>query len=234
MAKLDVARMSTAARESLQARELPDEVDRERLTDYLGGLCAAIGGALARWQSQAILRDVRVEGARASGGRVVGPEVEGLIRGAAPVGWPEYTHPLSSGIRDQVRRFERELRVPNLVWYPALAHVFAAQAAPTLNLPSPLAALAVKARVHLTGPEIYAAMHAQVTQQAGRELPSGIESLMAALCEGFDEVIPAWLDATLVTQVVATGPVPSFAPPEVPGGPVVGGSAAMLRGGGFF
>ena len=59
-------------------------------------------------------------------------------------------------------------------------------------------------------------------------------SLMAALCEGFDEVIPAWLDATLVTQVVATGPVPSFAPPEVPGGPVVGGSAAMLRGGGFF
>ena len=82
MAKLDVARMSIAARESLLARELPGEVDRERMADYLGGLCAAIGGALARWQSQAILRDVRVEGARASGGRVVGPEVEGLIRGS--------------------------------------------------------------------------------------------------------------------------------------------------------
>ena len=143
MAKLDVVRMSAAARESLQARELPDEVDREQLADYLGGLCAAIGSALARWQGQAMLRDVRVDGARASGGRVVGPEVEGLIRGAAPTGWLVYTHPVSSGIRDQVRRFERDLRVPNLVWYPALAHVFAAQAAPTLNLPSPLAALAV-------------------------------------------------------------------------------------------
>ena len=234
MAKLDVARMSTAARESLQARELPDEVDRDRLADYLGWLCAAIGSALARWQSQAILRDVRVEGARASGGRVVGPEVEGLIRGAAPVGWLLYTHPISSGVRDQVRRFERELRVPNLVWYPTLTQVFAAQAAPTLNLPCPLAALAVQARVHLTGPEIYPAMLAQLSQQAGREPPPGIEALMAALCEGFDEVIPLWLESTLVTQVVATGPVPSFAPPEVPGGPVVGGSAAMLRGGGFF
>ena len=30
---------------------------------------------------------------------------------------------------------------------------------------------------------------------------------------------------------VEVGP---FDPPEVPGGPVVGGSAAMLRGGGFF
>lgn len=234
MAKLDAARMSAAARESLQARELPDEVDRERMAEYLGGLCGAIAGALARWQGQAILRDVRVDGARASGGRVNGPEVEGLIRGAAPAGWLVYTHPISSGIRDQVRRFERELRVPNLVWYPALAHVYAAQAAPTLNLPCPLAALAAQARVHLTGPEIFPAMLAQVGKQAGREPPPGIESLMAALCEGFDEVVPLWLDSTLVTQVLATGPVPSYSPPEVPGGPVVAGSAAMQRGGGFF
>lgn len=234
MGKIDVVRMAAAARESLQARDLPEEVDRERMADYLGGLCAAIGSAMARWQGQAMLREVRVDGVRASGGRVTGPDVEGLIRGAAPTGWLLYTHPISSGIRDQVRRFERDLRVPNLVWYPPLAHVFAAQAAPTLNLPSPLAALADKARVHLSGPEIFPAMLAQVSRQAGREPPPGIESLMAALCEGFDEVIPAWLESTLVTQVVATGPVPSFAPPEVPAGPVVAGTAAMLRGGGFF
>ena len=77
-------------------------------------------------------------------------------------------------------------------------------------------------------------MLAQVGKQAGREPPPGIESLMAALCEGLDEVVPLWLDSTLVTQVLATGPVPSYSPPEVPGGPVVAGSAAMQRGGGFF
>ncbi len=234
MARLDVSRLTAAAGESLRAREMPEQIDRERIAQYLDGLCHAVSSALWRWQSQAILRDVRVEGVRASGGRVTGPEIEGLVRGAAPPGWLEYTHPISSGIRDQVRRFERELSVPNLVWYPSFAQVFAAQATPALNLPCPLASLAARARAHLSGQEVYGAVLAQVEQQAGAEQPPGMESLVAALCEGLDEVIPGWLESTLVTQVVANGPVPSFSPPEVPGGPVVGGSAAMLRGGGFF
>ena len=41
MAKLDVARMATAARESLQARELPDEVDRDRLAERFKKFLAA-------------------------------------------------------------------------------------------------------------------------------------------------------------------------------------------------
>lgn len=234
MSTLDLARMAAAARESLQARDLPETLDRERTADYLAGLCTAVGSALTRWQGQALLRDVRVDGVRASGGRVTGPDIEGLIRGAAPDGWLLYTHPISSGMNLQVRRFERALRVPNLVWYPSFGYVTAAQAGPALNLPSPLSALADQARVHLSGAECYPTILDQFEAQAGQETPPGVESLVAALCEALDEVIPQWLATTQVTQVSATGTVPSFAPPEVPGGPVVAGSAAMQRSGGFF
>ena len=37
--------------------------------------------------------------------------------------------------------------------------------------------------------------------------------------------------ASLVTQVIGTGPIPTFAPPYVPVGPVVGGTATSLPGG---
>ena len=40
-----------------------------------------------------------------------------------------------------------------------------------------------------------------------------------------------WQVSTMVTQVTGTGPVPTFAPPYVPGGPVVGGTAIMSPGG---
>ena len=35
----------------------------------------------------------------------------------------------------------------------------------------------------------------------------------------------------MVTNVIGTGPVPTFAPPYVPGGPVVGGVGSMPPGG---
>ena len=65
------------------------------------------------------------------------------------------------------------------------------------------------------------------------ELPASRE-LLAALGKAFDAAIPLWLDTMMVTQVQGSGPVPGFAPPDAPAGPVIGGTGAMQRGGGFF
>jgi hypothetical protein len=40
-----------------------------------------------------------------------------------------------------------------------------------------------------------------------------------------------WQASTMVTQVMGTGPVPTFAPPYVPAGPVLGGVGTMPPGG---
>jgi len=44
-----------------------------------------------------------------------------------------------------------------------------------------------------------------------------------AIAAGFDAVVSLWLPAQQVTNVLGKGPVPTFAPPYVPVGPVVMG-----------
>jgi hypothetical protein len=43
--------------------------------------------------------------------------------------------------------------------------------------------------------------------------------------------VQVWLVSTMVTNVMGQGPIPTFAPPYVPVGPVVGGIGVQLPGG---
>jgi hypothetical protein len=55
--------------------------------------------------------------------------------------------------------------------------------------------------------------------------------LFEAIIDGFQKCFLLWQTSTMVTNVLGTGPVPTFAPPYVPAGPVVGGTAVMTPGG---
>ena len=52
-----------------------------------------------------------------------------------------------------------------------------------------------------------------------------------SIADAFEKVFQIWQTSTQVTNVMGFGPVPTFAPPVVPMGPVVGGLGAMLPGG---
>ena len=47
--------------------------------------------------------------------------------------------------------------------------------------------------------------------------------LFDKFAEGFCMVFDIWKASTMISNVMGTGPVPTFAPPFVPVGPVVGG-----------
>src|SRR3569623_1370390 len=55
--------------------------------------------------------------------------------------------------------------------------------------------------------------------------------LFEAIADAFEKTYNLWKVSTLVTNVLGTGPVPTFAPPSVPVGPVVGGVGTMTPGG---
>jgi len=55
--------------------------------------------------------------------------------------------------------------------------------------------------------------------------------LFESITHGFEQCYNQWKISTIVNQVMAQGPVPTFAPPVVPAGPVVGGIANMIPGG---
>ena len=51
------------------------------------------------------------------------------------------------------------------------------------------------------------------------------------VADAFEKCFQIWQASTMVTNVLGTGPVPSFAPPYVPVGPVVMGTGTMTPGG---
>ena len=69
-----------------------------------------------------------------------------------------------------------------------------------------------------------------ITQLADPGAPYHKE-LFESICDAFEKCYTTWKATTMVTNVLGSGPVPSFAPPIVPLGPVVAGFATMSPGG---
>lgn len=55
--------------------------------------------------------------------------------------------------------------------------------------------------------------------------------LFDSITDAFEKCYNQWKASTMITNLMVTGPVPSFAPPAVPAGPIVGGIANMVPGG---
>ncbi|MBL8485091.1 MAG: hypothetical protein JNJ60_23045, partial [Rhodocyclaceae bacterium] len=61
--------------------------------------------------------------------------------------------------------------------------------------------------------------------------PAAGTDLAVAVAAGFEKAAIPWLGGTIVRNVLGSGPVPTFAPPYVPVGPVVGGTGNMVAAG---
>jgi hypothetical protein len=76
-----------------------------------------------------------------------------------------------------------------------------------------------------------ALMKQQMVGQLADPMAPFHAELFEAIIDGFQKCFLLWQTSTMVTNVLGTGPVPTFAPPYVPAGPVVGGTAVMTPGG---
>ena len=98
-----------------------------------------------------------------------------------------------------------------------------AVAPPTPNVPSCVGALSMS-RASINKPVLKMMMVAQsATPQHA--------NLFEAIAQAFSQSFEIWLVSTMVTNVLGTGPVPTFAPPYIPVGPVIGGIGNMIPGG---
>ena len=181
------------------------------------------------WSLQAGFRDLVVMAVSAIGqpGCLHGPNIEASIltspqmASATGIG-AEICHGVAKGVARCFFDWQENVTVPGLPWYPAFVAFPAPQAPPMPNIPMPLASC-VSTRAHrITTPsqledEMYDAMPDDLKIQAVRTYLSGLASQIAMY-------FGIWLASQQVTMVMGMGPVPSFAPPYVPVGPVVGGS----------
>ena len=119
------------------------------------------------------------------------------------------------------------MKIPGLPFYPAYAAVPSPIAPPVANIPVPFAML-TQVPVSIS----CSIMKMQMIAQLGDPQAPFHKELFESVCDAFEKSYNLWKLTTMVTKVLPTvAPVPSFAPPYVPVGPVVGGIASMLPGG---
>ena len=200
-----------------------------KIGGFIDGICSAICSAWSTWQTAATMVGVVINAVTAAGGQIVGPPWTPLILASAPKGSPmemKYSNVIATVIGTAWLTFTATVKLAGMPWYPAFALLPSPIAPPTPNIPCPFAAL-VQVPVSISAPILKAQM---VAQLADPMAPFSNE-LFESFADAFEKTYNHWKVSTMVTNVLGTGPVPTFAPPYVPVGPVVGGIGTMTPGG---
>jgi len=201
----------------------------DKIGGYLDGICTAICSAWSQWQSAATLVGVVVNAVTAAGGQVVGPPLGPLILASAPMSSPQemkYSNAIANTLNTAWLSWTATVKVPGMPWYPAFAAFPGPMAPPTPNIPCPIIAIAPS-----NAPVMASATKGQMMGMFGDPTAAYANEIFDAVADAFEKMHTLWTASTMVTNVLGTGPIPTFAPPYVPVGPVVGGVGNMTPGG---
>ena len=196
---------------------------------FIDGICSAICQAWSTWQTSAALTGVTIFGPVATLGQLVGPPLLPIIMGAAPKSTPmelRYSMAIAMTLSNAWLQYTATVKVPGLPWYPAFSAFPGPVASPMPNVPSPVVAL-----TQVTVPVSKMVLKGQMCTNLGDPTALHHIELFDSIADAFEKVFLIWQASTQVTNVLGFGPIPTFAPPVVPMGPVVGGSGNMLPGG---
>lgn len=196
---------------------------------FIDATCDAICSAWSKWQSLAAMSGIVINAVTASLGVLAGPPWTPLILMEGAKSTPmqaKYTQAIASVLGTAWTAYQATIKVPALPWYPAFATVPSPVAPPMPNVPTPVIAL-----TQMTTMLMPMTLKQQMVGALGDPGAPFHGELFEAICDAFDKMFLVWQSSTMVTQVMGTGPVPTFAPPYVPVGPVVGGVGTMPPGG---
>ena len=230
-AAVDAAKAKARTTNSVSADELKAAARRRmgepvpgKLKDprrLLDRLCDAVASAWAEWQAQAMMIGVVVNAAIATGGTIVARPIGALVENHAGGGAsPEESEAVETVAAQFGTAFDTwasSTVVPGMPLFPAFA-AFAGPVAPPMPSP-PMPFRTLVSQVSL------------LEGLAGRMASSdpATQQVVQAVGYGISSVFPQWLDRTTYS-LLGTGPIPSFAPPMMSVGPVVGGTAVGLPG----
>jgi len=202
----------------------------DKVGKFIDDMIDAICSAWRTWQATAALTGVMVTGPVATMGTIVAPPLEGLIlanmmpKATTPM-LMKYTTAVAKAIGTGWASWAASFMIPGLPMFPAFAMFPLGMAPPTPSLPMPLLAMT----------QVTALLSADALKQAmvanlGDPQAPFHDKLFEAIADGFATTFKLWQGMTTVTKIFGTGPVPTFAPPVTPAGPVMGGTATGTPG----
>jgi hypothetical protein len=191
------------------------------------------------WKLQAKFQDLKIMAVSAIGtpGCLSGPELEPLIKNAPMVASftgnkAKHRDAVAKGVSQCFKKWQDNVMVPGLPWYPAFAAFPGPMAPPMPNVPMPLITCVSPMMTEITLPtSMKAAMGDALDGDLKDKDPDKhYEGLHEAIATVLALAFLMWLPMQQVMLVLGKGPVPTFAPPYVPVGPVVGGDNLPIPG----
>ena len=199
----------------------------------------AVGFAHNLWRLQAKFQNLKINALTALGtpGCLAGPELESNIKMfpgcAAWIGnMGKYRDAVAKGVSKCFKDWQDNVMVPGLPWYPAFIAFPGPMAPPMPNIPMPLITCPSPMMASITMPDMMknemvsafdSGLKQKDTDKQHEALFDGIATVLAL-------AFMMWLPMQQVMLVLGKGPIPTFAPPFVPVGPVVMGDNIAVPG----
>jgi hypothetical protein len=205
----------------------------QKAKDFQDKMLDAVKFAHDMWRLQAGFTGLQVMAVSAIGtpGCLTGPTLESFIKMfpacVAMIGNEgKYRDAVAKGVSTCFQMWQSTVTVPGLPWYPAFAAFPGPMAPPMPNVPVPLITCASAQVSQITVSESIKGMILANFDPGLAQKDSSM--LHLALFDAIATVLSVaflqWLAMQQVNLVMGMGPIPTFAPPFVPVGPVVGGS----------
>jgi len=210
----------------------------QNFKEFHDAMIDAIGFAHNMWKLQAKFQNIQIMAVSAIGapGCLDGPELESNIKNAPMVAAftgnkAKHRDAVAKGVSKCFKDWQDQVTVPGLPWYPAFAAFPGPMAPPMPNVPTPMiACVSAKITSIVMPSDMKSAMDDALDSGLKDKDPDkhyeALHDAIATVCAaGF----AIWVAAQ--TQIVmGKGPIPTFAPPYVPVGPVVGGDVLGIPG----
>ncbi len=192
----------------------------------------AIIEAHDKWRMSAAFAGVQIQAVAAIGtpGCLTGPDLEPLIKNASPCASMQgsmaaYRDAVAAGLGKAFGIWQKGVAIPGLPWYPLFAASPSPVAPPTPNVPMPLITCPSPGMIGMCVPGVLQnVMHLSLDRSVrDKDEDNKHKTLFAAIEATINVGFTIWLATQQVTNVMGTGPVPSWTPVS-PVGPVVMGT----------
>jgi hypothetical protein len=206
--------------------------------DFHDAMCDAIQYAHNMWKLQAKFQNIQIMAVSAIGapGCLDGPELESLIKNAPMVmtftgNKAKHRDAVAKGVSKCFKDWQDQVTVPGLPWYPAFAAFPGPMAPPMPNVPTPMiACVSAKITSIMLPNDMKSAMDDALDSGLKDKDPTKqFEALHDAIATVCAAGFAIWV-AAQTQLVMGKGPIPTFAPPYVPVGPVVAGDVLSIPG----
>lgn len=195
----------------------------DKFEKFIDGICSAICSAWSQWQSLAMFAGSLHNATVVSilPGNLQGPPLFTLIFASAPKATPQELK-YSKAIAQAVGTAWQTWQVGFLATLQCAPHaVFPGpMGPPTPTVPMPVATGSSPGEAGLSD----SALKGMMVANLGDPQALHHQELFDAIAKAVKSCFDTWKTSTQMSNIMALGPIPTFAPPFVPCGPVVAGT----------